>query len=551
MKTSYIAAILVAIGVVVIICAALLMTGESDDDSGDETFTVSFDTTGGSYVPSQNVQKNAKATEPVTSKDGYSFQGWYTSASGGSKFSFSQGITGNMTLYAQWSPLPSGTFVVTFDANGGTTVQSQTVKSGSYAIEPATSREGYTLTGWYTSATGGYKFNFSTPISGNITLYARWTINPEMKYTVTFDANGGAPSTSWTVKAGDCAYEPATPSRTGYSFAGWYTSATDGTVFDPSEPITADTKFYAHWEPVKYTVTFDANGGAPSTSQTVKYGECAKDPETPTRAGYLFTGWYTSASGGSVFDLSKPITERTTVYAHWNAPGYTVYFNANGGAPSTSQTVSSGGHALTPTTPTRAGYLFTGWYTSASGGSAFDFSTAITKNTTVYAHWSSSAIKTYTVTFDANGGAPSTSQTVAKGECASVPTVPTRAGYAFKGWYTSASGGSAFNFSTTITKNTTVYAHWDAYECVVTLVDFPGYIDDMETYTVNYGETFSHTVTHFGKDIGKDLGVSFTMYGDYQYSSGNGFTLTDMGPFWTKIEYGPVTSNVTIYYRFA
>ncbi len=552
MKSSYIAAILAVVGVVIIVCAALLMTGGSEDDS-DETFTVSFDTVGGSYVPSQSVQKNAKATEPVTSKDGYSFQGWFTSASGGSKFSFSEGITGNMTLYAHWSSLPSDTFVVTFDANGGTTVQGQTVKSGNYASEPSTSREGYTFAGWYTSAAGGYRFDFTTPIGGNITLYAHWTIDPETRYTVTFDANGGSPSTSWTVKAGDCAYEPATPSRTGYVFAGWYTSASGGSLFDFGTAVTGNMTLYAHWtkgsDASTCAVTLMFNDGTSRTTvQTVQPGDCATYPGTPTRNGYRFQGWYTSASGGSLFDFSTPITSDITLYAQWILAYYTVTFNANGGSTSSTQVVQYGQCVERPSDPIRSGTTFLGWYTSATGGTEFDFGTPITADKTLYAHWD---VKYCKVVFNANGGSPSSTQNVPSGGHATAPTTPTKSGNVFSGWYTSASGGYRFDFGTSITSDITLYAHWTAGKCIVTLVDYPGYVDDMETYTVDYGESFSHTVTHFGSEIGKDLGVSLSMNGKYQYSSGNGFTLTEMGPFWTKIEYGPVTGNVTIYYRFA
>ncbi len=555
MKNTYIAAIIAVIAVVAIIVAAILLTGGSDDNKDDsDTFTVSFDTMEGSYVASQTVKKGGKATEPITTRDGYAFQGWYTSATGGTKFSFSEGITKNITLYARWTAVPENSYVVTFNANGGAPSTSQTVKSGECVAAPAApTRSGYSFDGWYTSESGGTKFDFSSPVSRNITLYAHWTLDPNQKYTVTFNANGGAPSTSQTVKSGECVLTPTAPTKSGYRFAGWYTAASGGSAFDLTTPITSDITLYAHWDTSGYTVTFNANDGTTPTTQIVQSGKCAVRPADPVKSGSTFLGWYTAATGGNEFNFSTPITCDTTVYAHWDGKYYKVVFDANGGEPSRTQTIQSGGYATVPNDPTWAGYEFLGWYTAATGGSEFDFGTAITKDVTVYAHWVVDPTVRYTVKFDSNGGSSVPSQSVVKGGYATVPATPTKTGHTFTGWYTSAKGGSAFNFGTAITKNTTVYAHWDAMGCVVTLVDYPGYIDDMETYTVDYGDTFEHTVIHFGRDMGRSLGVSYTPDGTYHYApyDDGKLSVEKTGMFWSEIEYGPVTGNITLYYRFA
>ncbi|MCD7787309.1 MAG: InlB B-repeat-containing protein, partial [Firmicutes bacterium] len=154
---------------------------------------------------------------------------------------------------------------------------------------------------------------------------------------------------------------------------------------------------------------------------------------------------YTTSSGGT--------TTNTT---------YTVTFNSNGGSSVSSQTVKSGSTATEPTSPTRSGYTFDGWYTSSSGGSKYSFSTAVTSDLTLYAHWTANTVVTYTVTFNSNGGSSVSSQTVNSGSTATQPTSPTRSGYTFDGWYTSSSGGSKYSFSTAVTSNLTLYAHWTA-----------------------------------------------------------------------------------------
>ncbi|MCR4580309.1 MAG: InlB B-repeat-containing protein, partial [Treponema sp.] len=321
----------------------------------------------------------------------------------------------------------------------------------------------------------------------------------QTSYTVSFHLNGGSGSVeSQTIIEGECATEPSTiPTKNGYEFNFWgLKTGSEATAFNFSTPIYANTKLYANWITI-YTVTFNVNGGSGTVaSQTVTSGGSATAPATsPTRSGYNFSFWSTSnTSGATAFDFSSAITADTTLYAIWTqtaseedsgssgtqeneleedsetsgndnqqVTSYTVTFNVNGGSGTVaSQTVTSGGSATAPaTSPTRSGYSFSFWSTSnASGATAFDFSSAITADTTLYAIWTQ---VTYTVTFNVNGGTGTVaSQTITSGGSATAPTTnPTRTGYTFSFWSTSnASGATAFDFSSAITANTTLYAIW-------------------------------------------------------------------------------------------
>ena len=162
-----------------------------------QTCTVTFDSNGGSAVASQTVEKNAQVTQPADpTRNGYTFGGWYTAASGGQKFDFNTAITENLTLYAHWSevsgvvppPVPATTYTITFDSNGGSSVASQTVDKNTLATQPTDpTRNGYTFGGWYTAASGGQKFDFNTAITGNITLYAHWNIFIEEDVNPTYE----------------------------------------------------------------------------------------------------------------------------------------------------------------------------------------------------------------------------------------------------------------------------------------------------------------------------------------------------------------------------
>ena len=218
---------------------------------------------------------------------------------------------------------------VTFNANGhGTAPVAQTVESGATATEPTAPTEtGWTFGGWYTEAECVNKYNFSTPVTADITLYAKWTENttpPPTTYTVSFDANGhGTAPAAITVPAGAPAPEPADdPTETGWTFCGWYTEPECTNKYDFSTPVTADVTLYAKWVEgtivTSYTVTFDGNGVGPAPApQGVEPGHTAIEPEAPGMEGWTFCGWYTEPECVNKYDFSTPVTADITLYAKW------------------------------------------------------------------------------------------------------------------------------------------------------------------------------------------------------------------------------------------
>ncbi len=376
-------------------------------NSDVKTCTVTFNANGGSPSTTYKVSSGEHVSVPTAPvRPGYTFDGWYTAATGGTEFSFNNTITSDITLYARWTAVPSEqTYTVRFVANGGIPDSTQIVKSGEKAAVPVEpTRSGYKFQGWYTAATGGDEYGFNNAVTSDLTLYAHWaSSSPSKMYTITYNANGGAPSTTATVNPGEYAPVPTSPTRAGYKFIGWYTAAEGGSRFVFDNPVNSNITLYAQWaiQTQSYRVTFDANRGAPNTSEVVKYGECAVAPADPTRAGYRFLGWYTLASGGEKFDFTTPVTASFTLYAHWYSDvykSYTVTFDANGGYPGHTVTVESGSKVSEPSDPSRYGYDFDGWFTKKSGGSEFNFNTAIKSDLTLYAHWTVAKEKQCTVT---------------------------------------------------------------------------------------------------------------------------------------------------------
>ena len=140
---------------------------------------------------------------------------------------------------------------------------------------------------------------------------------------------------------------------------------------------------------------------------------------------------------------------------------YTVTFNSNAGSAVASQNVKKNARVTKPADPIRNGYTFDGWYTAASDGQKFNFNTIVTRNITLYAHWIEIK-QTYIVTFYMNDGTDEvhTTATVPANSCVSVPTQPTRNGYAFNGWYTDTAMTAVYDFETAVVGNLSLYAKW-------------------------------------------------------------------------------------------
>lgn len=169
-------------------------------------------------------------------------------------------LAGNSTLSVSFSFLgieEDTVYTVTFNANGhGTAPASQAVLEGNKATEPpAPTVSGWTFGGWYkdSTCTETQKYDFNTPVTANLVLYAKWTEDVQTppvptSYTVSFNMSGhGTQITGQTVEDGGKVTKPADPTASGYTFKGWYTDSTFQTEFDFNTAIHADTTLYAKW----------------------------------------------------------------------------------------------------------------------------------------------------------------------------------------------------------------------------------------------------------------------------------------------------------------
>ena len=462
----------------------------------------------------------ASSTNRLT-RNGYNFTGWYTAASGGEQVTQITEI-GDKTYYAHWEAVPYGLTLVENDNNDatypaswtGTEPNSFNVTQLPYTLPTASStnrltRTGYIFNGWYTAATGGTQITEITTL-GAKTYYAHWAPVP---YTLDLQENDNAAFTaSWTgtepngFNVTQLPYTLPTASsspkltRTGYTFAGWYTAATGGSQVSTISTL-GDKTYYAHWDPVTYTLNLQESGTSTypvswigtepeefNTNQLPYTLPTASSSNRVTRTGYTFAGWYTASTGGTkVTSIPAEASSAAdkTYYAQWTPVTYTLTLQENGTStypvswtgtepnefntnqlPYTLPTASSSNRV------TRTGYTFDGWYTASTGGTKVtQIPASGTSNQTYYAQWTPvtytlNLLKNDTTTYPASwtGTEPTsfnTNQLPYTLPTATSANKLTRNGYTFNGWYTASSGGTKVTaIPTSGTSNQNYYAQW-------------------------------------------------------------------------------------------
>lgn len=355
------------------------------------TYYVRFNPNGGSGSEAHQMflfDEEQELDTHMFERKGFAFTGWATTPSGQVRYPENKSVVNLeevhgkvVDLYAVWSGVG---YSVLFDANGGTGIMdNQTIAVGeTQNLWPcAFAYAGYTFTGWALSPTdaanGTVKYrdgaavkNLSTSNSARVPLYAVWT-SSDRTARISFDANGGSVAPDyWNCVVGTAVEAFPTPTRPGFTFAGWFTAKTGGTQVVSIANVTGAKTFYAHWnengEVVpgdgSCTVTFNPNGGSVAeTERTVSKGSSVGELPKPARTGYAFLGWFTAAEAGVQVSASTAVTGSVTYYAQWErvelpvitpgdgavfhtdtctvtitcaTPDATIYYSANGRTPS-------------------------------------------------------------------------------------------------------------------------------------------------------------------------------------------------------------------------
>lgn len=199
----------------------------------------------GESISTQTIDRGGKFTRPAApSKENHTFAGWYN---GDEKFDFDADTTNApnvLELVAKWD---INKYTVQFVSEHGSFADQpiehgKTIKTDE--LTPPTV-EGFTFDGWYADEAHNTKFDFSTPITGDTKVYAKWTAKD---YEVRFITEHGDAPTSQNVPYNETADDPGKLTEEGYTFIGWYTDETYTKEFDFTKPITSNTTVYAKWE---------------------------------------------------------------------------------------------------------------------------------------------------------------------------------------------------------------------------------------------------------------------------------------------------------------
>jgi uncharacterized repeat protein (TIGR02543 family) len=418
--------------------------------------------------------------------------------------------------------------VITFNNNlGSGSMSTLSIEQGASANLTSNSftKTGNSFASWNTTPSGtGSSFTDASSYtmgSGDLTLYAQWTVNA---YTITFNTNtgdGGSMSTQDINYGASANLTSNGFTKTGYTFASWNTQA-DGLGTDISDAASytmssaSNVTLYAKWTVNAYTITFNTNtgdGGSMST-QDINYGASANLTSNGfTKTGYIFASWNTQADGlgtdisdGASYTMSS--ASNVTLYAKWTPNPHTITFNADGGSgANTNQAIEYNVSENLDSNPfTKTGYSFAGWATTSGGSVAYAEGASYTgtSDATLYAQWT---VNAYTITFNTNtgdGGSMST-QDINYGASANLTSNGfTKTGYTFSSWNTQADGlgtdiSDAASYTMSSASNVTLYAKWTVNAYTITFNTNTGDGGSMSTQNINYGASANLTSNGFTK----------------------------------------------------
>ena len=370
-------------------------------------------------------------------------------------------ITVLFFVFFIYSCTGSGEISISFEENGGTEVEDITVSTSSTSISfPEPTREGYTFDGWYLDDALTQPFTIASLLTNTtLTLYARWT-SVASTITITFEPNGGSAVAAISGVAGSSVTAPTNPTKTGFTFDGWYSDIALTTAYTFTTMPESNITLYAKWTedivPTK-TISFETNGGSAVTAITEEVGSVVTAPTAPTRMGYSFDGWYSDVALTTSYTFSTMPSDDFTLYAKWTINNYTITFNSNDGSAVANITAAYLTAVTAPTAPTKLGHTFGGWYSDVALTTSYTFSTMPAENITLYAKWTANQ---YTITFNSNDGSAVASLVAAYLSTVSAPTAPTRMGYTFDGWYSDVALTTAYTFLTMPANDFTLYAKW-------------------------------------------------------------------------------------------
>ena len=441
------------------------------EENAYETFDVDD---GSTIVSVGRVPQSPNIGDEITDAVGdWRFKNWYIGSNPSVEFKFSTPVTSTLDIKQHWVQLHT----IDFNSMGGSSVSSQRIEENITVVtkpDPDPTRDKYRFLDWYKDTSYNTLYNFGGTESSSFSLYAKWM----RVYDVQFIGHGGKfdYADQWLqhIDDGSTAVSP-NMTRTGHDFLGWYTEKDGGTKWDFSTPITGDRTLHAHWDPQPRTVTLEYRRPDQSVSNTVIKNVAFSQkltgvPEPSRYDGYTFAGWYTDP--GNVYtDLDNyQVNENIKLYTKYEKIKYTVKFKCNSetvqGATKTPSDITGleyGEKVTRPAEdPEHTNFYFTGWYRDEACTDPWNFNKTVSDGDavagviTIYAGWK---MKTFTVSFDSNGGPSVSAQTVDYGKKLTEPKID-KDGFKLLGWCKDVELKNYFDFSSGIYADAWLYAKW-------------------------------------------------------------------------------------------
>lgn len=295
------------------------------------------------------------------------------------------------TFVAKWE---IDSYTVSFVTNSNTVIQDKTYDFGATLTRPTDpTKLGYTFDKWFKneSLTIPFDFDSETMPANNLTLYAGYTINT---YTISFVTNTTETTISpinYTYGAEIASFE--TPTKLGYTFAGWFLEDSFTNKFDYTNMPAEHLTLYACWITLKLKVYFNSMGGTMFADQWIDYNTYVSKPTNPTKLGYTFDGWYYdyNCSSNKLVTFNQEdkilITQNITFYAKWTANLYNLLCHTNINNETINNTYTYNQQLTLPTGLNKANYIFDGWFSDEALTERFTLETMPARSVNIYAKW--------------------------------------------------------------------------------------------------------------------------------------------------------------------
>ncbi len=410
-------------------------------------YAISFDSNEGSLVNEIRQNYNTEISRPINPlKNGYTFLGWYEDDMLLTPYVFDTMPSEDITVYAKWN---INTYYINYALNGGTNdsqnpINYQVTRSEDITLVSPI-RNGYDFMGWYElsdfSDTGISTIDVDR--AEPIYLYAKWSIKT---YNIMYELNGGLNFISYKVTDGMIPL--STPTRTGYTFGGWYeTSNYSGDALQQIDSTRAENlSIYPKWDINSYVLTIRDDDNSLISQETYEFDQNIVAVNQPVRLGYTFNGW------SQAIPQYMPASN-INIYATWTANEQVLlYLDYNDEILYTERFFTDEflNEVIAPNDPTREGFDFSGWDKELPNQmTPQDYIIRATYN-----------VKTYQVNFESNNGSLVDSQSYDFGEQVLVPTNPIREGYTFNGWYQDETLTNLYMFDSMPAEDITIYAKW-------------------------------------------------------------------------------------------